>query len=156
MKKSKNSQEGQLSVNLQSHSKMSSAQEHFSMFSAMDNPYVGIVAEVECTKAFHFSKERKQSFFATYLHCSMLAENSVEEFKYRIEDDEIYIYVKNRNMLADPLRSLAHEIRHFKQKLDNVLVPTSGDDGSPHEDEAHCFSGLMIRLFGKSHPEIFN
>lgn len=66
--------------------------EHFSMFSAMDNPYVGIVAEVECTKAFHFSKERKQSFFATYLHCSMLAENSVEEFKYRIEDDEIYIY----------------------------------------------------------------
>ncbi len=75
---------------------------------------------------------------------------------YNPNNDEIYIYVKNRNMLADPLRSLAHEIRHFKQKLDNVLVPTSGDDGSPHEDEAHCFSGLMIRLFGKSHPEIFN
>ncbi len=70
-------------------------------------------------------------------------------------NNEIWIYVKNRNMLADPLRSLSHEIRHLKQNLDGVLTPTSGDDNSPHEQEAHCFSGLMIRLFGKMHPEIF-
>lgn len=69
--------------------------------------------------------------------------------------NEIWIYVKNRNMLADPLRSLAHEIRHMKQNLDNVLNPDSGNDGAPHENEAHAFSGLMIRLFGKLHPEIF-
>lgn len=70
-------------------------------------------------------------------------------------NNDIWIYVKNRNMLADPLRSLAHEMRHWKQNLDGVLTETSGDDGSPHENEAHCFSGLMIRLFGKLHPEIF-
>lgn len=70
-------------------------------------------------------------------------------------NNEIWIYVKNRNMLADPMRSLAHEIRHLKQNLDGVLIPTSGDDGSEHENQAHCFSGLMIRLFGKLHPEIF-
>lgn len=70
-------------------------------------------------------------------------------------NNEIWIYVKNRNMLADPLRSLAHEMRHWKQNLDGVLTPTSGDDNSIHEQEAHCFSGLMIRLFGKLHPEIF-
>jgi hypothetical protein len=70
-------------------------------------------------------------------------------------NNEIWIYVKNRNMLADPMRSLAHEIRHLKQNLDGVITSTSGDDNSPHEQEAHCFSGLMIRLFGKMHPEIF-
>lgn len=70
-------------------------------------------------------------------------------------NNEIWIYVKNRNMLADPLRSLAHEMRHWKQNIDGVLTETSGDDNSIHEQEAHCFSGLMIRLFGKLHPEIF-
>lgn len=74
---------------------------------------------------------------------------------YNTENHEIWIYVKNRNMLADPLRSLAHEIRHYKQNLDGVLVETSGQDGSPHENEAHCFSGLMIRKFGKMYPAIF-
>lgn len=70
-------------------------------------------------------------------------------------NNEIWIYVKNRNMLADPMRSLAHEIRHLKQNIDGVITPTSGNDGSEHENEAHSFSGLMIRLFGKMHPEIF-
>ncbi len=69
--------------------------------------------------------------------------------------NDIWIYVKNRNMLADPLRSLAHEIRHFKQNLDGVLTETSGDDGSPHENEANSFSGLMIRMYGKICPGIF-
>ena len=75
---------------------------------------------------------------------------------YNPNNDEIWIYTKNRNMLADPLRSLAHEIRHYKQKLDGVLHDKSGEDGSDHENEAHCFSGLMIRKFGKQNPEVFH
>lgn len=74
---------------------------------------------------------------------------------YNPGNDCIWIYTKNRNMLADPLRSLAHEIRHFRQKLDGVLTETSGEDGSPHENEAHSFSGYMIRKFGKKNREIF-
>jgi len=74
---------------------------------------------------------------------------------YNPNNDHIWIYTKNRNMLADPLRSLAHEIRHYKQKLDNVLTETSGEDGSPHENEANSFSGYMIRKFGKKHRDIY-
>ena len=74
---------------------------------------------------------------------------------YSPTDDQIWIYVKNRNMLADILRSIAHEIRHYKQKIDDVLIPTSGEDGSEHENEAHSFSGKAIRMFGKQNPEIF-
>lgn len=67
-------------------------QEHFDLFSNMDNPYVGVVAEVECSHAYRFSKENNLSFFAVYLFASMQAENRVYEFKFRIEQDEIYIY----------------------------------------------------------------
>ncbi len=74
---------------------------------------------------------------------------------YNPNNDVIWIYTKNRNMLGDILRSLSHEIRHFKQKLDGVLTETSGEDGSPHENEANAFSGYMIRTFGKKHREIY-
>jgi len=70
-------------------------------------------------------------------------------------NNDIWIYVKNRNMIADPMRSLAHEICHLGQNLKGVITAESGNDGSEHENEAHAFSGLMIRLFGKMHPEIF-
>ncbi|MCA4810450.1 chloramphenicol acetyltransferase [Empedobacter stercoris] len=66
--------------------------EHFNMFSKMDNPYVGIVAEVECSKAYQFAKANHVSFFAIYLFASMQAENKINEFKFRLENNEIFVY----------------------------------------------------------------
>lgn len=63
--------------------------EHFEFFSKMANPYFGIVTEVECTIAYENAKRKGESFFAHYLHKSMIAVNSVNELKYRIIDDEI-------------------------------------------------------------------
>lgn len=74
---------------------------------------------------------------------------------YNPNNDNIWIYVKNRNMLGDILRSLAHEMMHFKQKLRGELHPESGTDGSPHENEANTFSGIMLRKFGRMFPEIY-
>lgn len=75
---------------------------------------------------------------------------------YNPNNDKIWIYTKNRNMLGDINRSIAHEIRHFKQKIDNELDENSGNTGSKQENEANSFSGTMIRKFGKLYPEIFN
>ena len=58
-------------------------------------------------------------------------------------------------MLGDILRSLGHELMHFKQKLRGELHEDSGKDGSPHENEANTFSGIMIRKFGRMFPEIY-
>jgi chloramphenicol O-acetyltransferase type A len=63
--------------------------EHFDFFSKMANPYFGIVTEVDCTQAYKKAKENSYSFFAYYLHKSMIAVNSVEELKYRIVDKNI-------------------------------------------------------------------
>ena len=68
--------------------------EHYEFFSKMANPYFGIVSEVDCTNAYLKSKELSLSFFAHYLHKSMIAVNSLEEFRSRIVDNEIVVFDK--------------------------------------------------------------
>lgn len=64
--------------------------EHYNFFSKMKSPYFGIVAELDCTKAYEKAKENNISFFAYYFHKSMIAVNSINEFKYRIIDSKVY------------------------------------------------------------------
>lgn len=66
--------------------------EHFEFFSKMASPYFGFTTEVDCTEAYKKSKENGYSFFASYLHKSMVAVNSVEELKLRIVDDKVVLY----------------------------------------------------------------
>ena len=66
--------------------------EHFEFFSKYDNPFLGIVTEIDCSKAFKISKGNKLSFFSYYLHKSILAVNKIEEFKYRIQDKNVVTF----------------------------------------------------------------
>jgi len=66
--------------------------EHFEFFSKMDDPFAGIVTEVECTNTFELSRERSISFYALYLHKAMRSVNEIEEFRYRIKKGEVVIY----------------------------------------------------------------
>ncbi|MCB9001687.1 MAG: chloramphenicol acetyltransferase [Bacteroidales bacterium] len=68
--------------------------EHFEFFSKMASPYFGIVTEVDCTVAYKKAKEAGISFFASYLHKSMMAVNRVDELKYRIIDGKVYQFDK--------------------------------------------------------------
>ncbi len=66
--------------------------EHFEFFSAMASPYFGFTTEVECTAAYAGAKEKGHSFFAAYLHASMVAVNAVDELKLRIVDGNVVMY----------------------------------------------------------------
>ena len=68
--------------------------EHFLFFKQMEEPFFGITTTIDCTKAYQKSKELGISFFAFYLHKTMVAVNSIEPFRYRIIDDDIYIFDK--------------------------------------------------------------
>jgi chloramphenicol O-acetyltransferase type A len=48
--------------------------------------------EVDCLKAYENAKLNNQSFFLKYLYASLLAANQVEPFKYRISEEEVWIY----------------------------------------------------------------
>jgi chloramphenicol O-acetyltransferase type A len=66
--------------------------EHFEFFSKMASPFFGITTEVNCTICYNAAKEKGRSFFATYLHKSMIAANSIEELKYRFVDDKVVAF----------------------------------------------------------------
>ena len=66
--------------------------EHFLFFKQFEEPFFGLTVEIDCTKAYASAKEIGTSFFVFYLHKTIVAVNSVECFRYRINDDAIYIH----------------------------------------------------------------
>lgn len=73
---------------------------------------------------------------------------------YDRNEKKILLYIKKRHIM-DVLRSLAHELVHFKQDLQGVLHADSGKTGSSHENEANAVAGKLMRKYGKLNPELF-
>ena len=70
------------------------------------------------------------------------------------ETDHIVIVLDGRHPM-DIMRTLAHELVHYKQRLKNKLHNDSGETGSEHENEANAAAGILMRDFGKQHAEYF-
>lgn len=66
--------------------------EHFFFFKQMEEPFFGITTTIDCTKGYQTAKRLGTSFFVYYLHKTIVAVNAIEPFRYRIIDDQIYIY----------------------------------------------------------------
>lgn len=70
-------------------------------------------------------------------------------------EQHITITVKNRHIM-DVFRTLAHELVHYQQDLNNQLT---GDDpgatGSSQENEANAQAAVIMRNWGKKHPQFF-
>jgi hypothetical protein len=76
---------------------------------------------------------------------------------YHNGDKRVKVYVKNRAII-DVCRSIAHELVHHKQNIDGAFegVEDPGADGSEFENEANAVAGIIIRKWGKLHPEIYD
>jgi hypothetical protein len=66
----------------------------------------------------------------------------------------ITVTLSNRHIM-DVCRTLAHELVHYRQDLNNELTQDSGNDGSPHENEANAQAAVIMRKWGKMHPNLF-
>lgn len=66
--------------------------EHFEFFSTFEEPFFGITTPIDCTIAFEKSKELNIPFFIYYLHKTLTAVNQIENFRYRIEDGNVFLY----------------------------------------------------------------
>ncbi len=71
---------------------------------------------------------------------------------YNSDDGTIQLALKDRHP-ADILRTLAHELVHFKQDLDGKLNDRSGMTGSNEENEANTKAGIIMRHFNKRFPQ---
>lgn len=66
--------------------------EHFLFFKQMEEPFFGVTINVDCTKAYEKAKASGISFFVYYLHRTLQAVNAQEQFRYRIIEDEVFIF----------------------------------------------------------------
>jgi hypothetical protein len=69
----------------------------------------------------------------------------------------IKVYAKDRAVI-DVCRSIAHELVHHLQFIEGRLLDAAkdGNDGSPIENEANAVAGVIIRKWGKLHPEMYS
>jgi hypothetical protein len=74
---------------------------------------------------------------------------------YAPGDEHITITVKNRHIM-DVCRTLAHELVHYSQDLKKELEDDgAGATGSPQENEANARAAVIMRNYGKAHPDMF-
>lgn len=73
---------------------------------------------------------------------------------YHNSDRRVKVYVKDRAKI-DVMRSIAHELVHHKQNITGKLTDPEKDgaDGSPIENEANALAGIIMRKWGRLHPE---
>lgn len=67
-----------------------SRKEHFLFFSQFSEPFFGVTTRVECTEAYAKAKEKQASFFLYYLYRALKAANEIDNFKYRIIENQAY------------------------------------------------------------------
>lgn len=68
--------------------------------------------------------------------------------------DNLLVVAANRN-LADILRTVAHELIHHKQHIEDRIEPNSNETGSDIENEANALAGVIMREFAQIKPIIF-
>ena len=75
---------------------------------------------------------------------------------YAPSEKHIDVTVKNRHIM-DVCRTLAHELVHYSQDLKNQLEDAeAGSTGSPQENEANAEAAVIMRNWGKKHPNLFS
>ena len=67
-------------------------------------------------------------------------------------DNILFVALKNRHPV-DILRTVAHELVHFRQDIQGELNDQSGQTGSPEENQAHEVAGVIMRHFNKRYPQ---
>lgn len=67
-------------------------------------------------------------------------------------DNGVDVVVVGRHAM-DVMRTLTHELVHWKQRVDGKQL--DGSDGSDTENEANAVAGIIMRKFGHMYPEYF-
>lgn len=75
--------------------------------------------------------------------------------RFQESNNTLYIYTHNRNTI-DILRTVAHELTHYKQNLQGKLKRNQSFPGSPAEQEADSAAGYLVKIYGKKHPQILD
>ncbi|MEL6557909.1 MAG: chloramphenicol acetyltransferase [Bacteroidota bacterium] len=146
-----------------------SRRSHFDFFKDFDEPFFGVTANVDCTYAFENYKNLNTSFFLYYLYQSLVVVNSIEEFRYRIEGEKVFVYdeIGASATINRPDGTFGFSYLNFhkdfktfehsalaeieKVRADNRLIP-----GSTSANVIHYSSVPWIKFTSLSHARKFD
>lgn len=66
--------------------------EYYEHFGKCADPYFGVTVNVDCTVAYEGCKRLGFSFFVYYMFESIKAINRIENFRYRLIDEDIWLF----------------------------------------------------------------
>jgi chloramphenicol O-acetyltransferase type A len=121
--------------------------EHFEFFSQFEEPFFGTTIQFDCTKAYNTSKKLGVSFFVYYLHKTLTAVNNIENFKYRIQDEKVYLYDKinvSSTILRDDKTFGFSEIE-YDENLSNFI-----ENYTLEATRVKNTTGLITRAFSEN------
>ena len=72
--------------------------------------------------------------------------------RYVNDEQKVYLAISERHPV-DILRTLAHELVHYKQHLEGKMYAGAGETGSPIENQANEVAGIIMRHFNKKYPK---
>ncbi|MDG4715770.1 CatA-like O-acetyltransferase [Winogradskyella marincola] len=141
----------------------------FNHFMQLKDPYFGVVVPFDVTRAFEFSKENNVSFFVKYLHDCMKAINAVDNFRYRIIDDNVVDFevihasatiAREDNTYGFSFINYSEDLEEFissfnkeKQRIQNsdeLYPPVNG------QDCIHCSALPWFQFSGHKEPSSGN
>lgn len=68
------------------------------------------------------------------------------------DGESIRVVIQGRHPM-DVCRTLAHELVHWKQQLEQQEM--DGEDGSETENAANAIAAIIMRKFGEQYPDFF-
>jgi len=144
--------------------------EHFAFFSGFDEPFFGLVAEIDCTKAYHISKNYSIPFSLYCHYQAITAVNHTEEFRYRIKNGEIVIFDKihvtttigrDDTTFSFSFIPFTQSINEFinlaKLEIDRIKNSTGlgVNENAGRLDVIHFSTVPWISFTGVTHPQSF-
>lgn len=73
-----------------------------------------------------------------------------------IDDQKMLEVAWGNRHIMDVLRTVAHELTHKRQHERESMPASAGETGSKYENEANARAGVLMRDYGRLHPELFD
>lgn len=119
----------------------------------------------EKVRAFMQMFDQFKQFVQDYLELNTLPKISIKSQisggdqptfgRYNNQTHTLEVALANRHPV-DILRTVAHELVHYKQHQVKSADEISGETGSRDENQANAVAGVIMRRWGKEHPELFS
>lgn len=66
--------------------------QHYNYFKDYDYPYLSICGNLDMTEFYNFIKQNNKPFFISFLFITTKVANDIEDFRYRIKNDNVVEY----------------------------------------------------------------